>query len=280
MCSRTTRGSSFGDPGRGERELPGRPGHCRCNRTTSTTSPASTTSSATPASPGAPAAGSFGPAQEWVNVDAEAKEVRDIEYDGNLEFFVEKTFAERFQWCASRRRSTWMPRRTRSRTRAQVSRARGPHTGHDHSINEESDPSYILTFRGTFAARAVGATRNPRCPGAADPGELCPRHALTGRDREGPPPAVPQARGPRGPQALPEPLPWWLQLLSSLPWRHCGTASRACSPSSWTTCSAPRHDIIDMQLKRFPERDDAGSAENAAAPSTNTPTPRSRSSRP
>ncbi len=31
-----------------------------------------------------------------MNVSAEAKEVTDVEYDGNLEFFVEKTIADRF----------------------------------------------------------------------------------------------------------------------------------------------------------------------------------------
>ena len=59
----------------------------------------------------------LGPAEEWVNVSAEAKEVTDVEYEGNLEFFVEKTIADklrgparraeparcqtRMNWCAS-----------------------------------------------------------------------------------------------------------------------------------------------------------------------------------
>ena len=38
----------------------------------------------------------LGPAEEWVNVSAEAKEVTDVEYGGNLEFFVEKTIADKF----------------------------------------------------------------------------------------------------------------------------------------------------------------------------------------
>ncbi len=47
-------------------------------------------------SPGARATRSSARPQEWVNVSAEAKEVTDVEYDGNLEFFVEKTLADSF----------------------------------------------------------------------------------------------------------------------------------------------------------------------------------------
>ena len=43
-----------------------------------------------------------GPAEEWVNISAEAKEVTDVEFEGNLEFFVEKKIADRYVRQAGR----------------------------------------------------------------------------------------------------------------------------------------------------------------------------------
>lgn len=37
-----------------------------------------------------------GPAEEWIDSGAETKEVADVTFEGNLEVFIEKTFADRF----------------------------------------------------------------------------------------------------------------------------------------------------------------------------------------
>ncbi len=92
----------------------------------------------------------LGPAQEWVNVSAEAKEVTDVEYDGNLEFFVEKTFAERFvvRLAAQNLLDAEKDEIARVYESVEQLEARTPVTTIHQT--EESDPSYILTFRGTF----------------------------------------------------------------------------------------------------------------------------------
>jgi len=91
-----------------------------------------------------------GPAQEWVNVSAESKEVTDVEYEGNLEFFVEKTLAERFvvRLAAQNLLDAKKDEVQRVYESLDQYEARTPVT-RVRQI-EESDPVFILTFRGTF----------------------------------------------------------------------------------------------------------------------------------
>ena len=92
----------------------------------------------------------LGPAQEWVNVSAESKEVTDVEYDGNLEFFVEKTLADRFvlRLAAQNLLDAEKDEVLRVYESVEQYEARTP-VVRTRQI-EESDPVYILTFRGTF----------------------------------------------------------------------------------------------------------------------------------
>ncbi len=93
----------------------------------------------------------LGPAEEWVNISAESKEVTEIEYEGNLEFFVEKTIADKFVRAPRRPEPA---RRGQGRTPRDLRVGRGAagRTRRSRPIRqiEESDPVYILTFRGTF----------------------------------------------------------------------------------------------------------------------------------
>ena len=92
----------------------------------------------------------LGPAQEWVNVSAEAKEVTDVEYDGNLEVFLEKTIADKFVVRLAAQNLLDAEKDEIQRVYESVDQyqAKTPVTT-VHQI-EESDPVYILTFRGTF----------------------------------------------------------------------------------------------------------------------------------
>jgi outer membrane receptor for ferrienterochelin and colicins len=92
----------------------------------------------------------LGPAEEWVNVSAEAKEVTDVEYGGNLEFFVEKQLAGRFVVRLAAQNLLDSDKDERIRVFESVDQLNaGTPVSLIHQ-NEESDPSYILTFRGTF----------------------------------------------------------------------------------------------------------------------------------
>jgi outer membrane receptor for ferrienterochelin and colicins len=92
----------------------------------------------------------LGPAQEWVNVSAEAKEVTDVEYDGNLEFFVEKVIAERFVIRLAAQTLMDAEKDEIQRVYESVDQLEAGTPVTTVHQNEESDPSYILTFRGTF----------------------------------------------------------------------------------------------------------------------------------
>jgi outer membrane receptor for ferrienterochelin and colicins len=91
-----------------------------------------------------------GRAQEWVNVSAEAKEVTDVEFDGNLEFFVEKTLADRFvvRLAAQNLLDAKKDEVQRVYESVEQYEARTPVTRIRQV--EESDPVFIVTFRGTF----------------------------------------------------------------------------------------------------------------------------------
>ncbi len=92
----------------------------------------------------------LGPSQEWVNVSAEAKEVTDVEYAGNLEVFLEKTIADRYVVRLAAQNLLDADKDEIQRIYESVDQlnARTPVTTVHQ--NEESDPVYILTFRGTF----------------------------------------------------------------------------------------------------------------------------------
>ncbi len=91
-----------------------------------------------------------GPAEEWVNVSAEAKEVTDVEYDGNLELFLEKQIAERYvvRFAAQNLLDAEKDERISVFESVEELQANTP-VSSTRQI-EESDPVYILTFRGTF----------------------------------------------------------------------------------------------------------------------------------
>jgi len=92
----------------------------------------------------------LGPAQEWQNVSAEAKEVTDVEYDGNLELFVEKVIAERFVVRLAAQNLLDGEKVETQRVYESVEQLQAGTPVTTVGQREESDPSYILTFRGTF----------------------------------------------------------------------------------------------------------------------------------
>ena len=92
----------------------------------------------------------LGPAQEWVNVSAEAKEVTDVEYAGNLEVFVEKTIADKFVVRLAAQNLLDADKDEIQRVYESVDQYQAKTPVTLLHANEESDPVYILTFRGTF----------------------------------------------------------------------------------------------------------------------------------
>ncbi len=84
-------------------------------------------------------------------MSAETKEVTDVEYDGNLEFFVEKTLAERFVVRLAAQNLLDAEKDEIERVYESVDQLAGQHAGHDRSTRSRNRTrSYILTFRGTF----------------------------------------------------------------------------------------------------------------------------------
>jgi outer membrane receptor protein involved in Fe transport len=92
----------------------------------------------------------LGKAQEWQNVSAEAKEVTDVEYDGNLELFVEKVIAGRFVVRLAAQNLLDAEKNEIQRVYESVEQLQNGTPVTTVGQSEESDPSYILTFRGTF----------------------------------------------------------------------------------------------------------------------------------
>jgi len=92
----------------------------------------------------------LGKAEEWVNVSAEAKEVTEVEYDGNLEVFFEKKLADRFVVRLAAQNLLDAKKDEIQGIFESVEQLEaGTPEARIHAI-EESDPVYILTFRGTF----------------------------------------------------------------------------------------------------------------------------------
>ncbi len=91
-----------------------------------------------------------GPAEEWVNVSAEAKEVTDVEFEGNLEFFVEKKIADRYVVRFAAQNLLDASKDELQRVYESVDQLQANTPVSQLRATEESDPVYILTFRGTF----------------------------------------------------------------------------------------------------------------------------------
>ena len=91
-----------------------------------------------------------GPAEEWVNVSSETKEVNEIEYDGNLEFFLEKTLAERFVVRLAAQNLLDAEKDEHHEIFGSVEQLQANTPDATIRQIEESDPVFILTFRGTF----------------------------------------------------------------------------------------------------------------------------------
>ena len=83
-------------------------------------------------------------------MSAEAKEVTDVEYDGNLEFFVEKVLAERFVIRLAAQNLLDGEKDEIQRVYESVEQLENGTPVTTVHQTEESDPAYILTFRGTF----------------------------------------------------------------------------------------------------------------------------------
>ena len=92
----------------------------------------------------------LGPAEEWVNISAESKEVNEIEYEGNLEFFVEKTIADKFVVRLAAQNLLDAEKDEHHSIFESVEELQANSPVATIRQIEESDPVYILTFRGTF----------------------------------------------------------------------------------------------------------------------------------
>ena len=91
-----------------------------------------------------------GEAERWTNASAETKLIRTIDYEGNLELFVEKILADRFviRFAVQNLLDAQLTEVEREFESVEQIQAGTPVT--DRTLIEESDPSFILTFRGTF----------------------------------------------------------------------------------------------------------------------------------
>jgi outer membrane receptor protein involved in Fe transport len=91
-----------------------------------------------------------GAAEEWIDSGAETKEVADVTFEGNLEVFVEKTFASRFVVRLAAQNLLDAKRKDVTRIYESIEQYdnRTPVTA--ELDQEESDPWVILTFRSTF----------------------------------------------------------------------------------------------------------------------------------
>ena len=91
-----------------------------------------------------------GEAERWTNASAESKLIRTIDYDGNLEFFVEKTLGERYVVRLAAQNLLDAELLEVEREYESVEQIQNGTPVTERSLLEVSDPSFILTFRGTF----------------------------------------------------------------------------------------------------------------------------------
>jgi outer membrane receptor for ferrienterochelin and colicins len=91
-----------------------------------------------------------GAAEEWVDSGAATKEVADVTFEGNLEVFLEKTFAERFVVRLAAQNLLDAKRKDVTRIYESVVQYNARTPVSSELDQEESDPWVILTFRSTF----------------------------------------------------------------------------------------------------------------------------------
>jgi outer membrane receptor protein involved in Fe transport len=91
-----------------------------------------------------------GPAEEWVDSGAETKEVADVTFEGNLEFFLEKTFADRYVVRLAAQNLLDAKRKDTTRIYESLEQYNARTPVSSELDQEESDPWVILTFRSTF----------------------------------------------------------------------------------------------------------------------------------
>ena len=91
-----------------------------------------------------------GQSERWTNASAESKQVRTIEFDGNLEFFLEKTIAERYVVRLAAQNLLDAEKTEVERLYESVEQLENGTPVSERTLVEVSDPAIILTFRGTF----------------------------------------------------------------------------------------------------------------------------------
>ena len=91
-----------------------------------------------------------GAAERWTNASAEAKEIREIDYDGNLEVFVEKTLFDRFVVRFAAQNLLDATLTETERAYESLEQLNAGTAVSVRELSEEADPAFILTFRGTF----------------------------------------------------------------------------------------------------------------------------------
>jgi outer membrane receptor for ferrienterochelin and colicins len=91
-----------------------------------------------------------GEAERWTNASAETKQIRSIDYEGNLELFVEKTIADRYVIRFAAQNLLDAQLTEIERAYESVEQIQNGTPVSERTLIEVADPSFILTFRGTF----------------------------------------------------------------------------------------------------------------------------------
>src|SRR5690606_6528587 len=88
-----------------------------------------------------------GEAERWTNASAETKEIRTIDYEGNLEFFVEKVLGSRYVIRLAAQNLLDAKLTEVERVYESVDQIQAGTPVAERTLVEVSDPSFILTFR-------------------------------------------------------------------------------------------------------------------------------------
>ena len=91
-----------------------------------------------------------GAAEEWIDSGATTKEVADVTFEGNLEVFLEKTFAARYVVRVAAQNLLDAKRKDVTRIYESVAQYNARTPVVSELDQEESDPWIIVTFRSTF----------------------------------------------------------------------------------------------------------------------------------
>jgi outer membrane receptor for ferrienterochelin and colicins len=91
-----------------------------------------------------------GAAEEWGSAGVGAREVANVTFGGNLEAFIEKTFADRFVMRLAAQNLLDAVRKDVTRTYESIDDYRRDVSASTELDQEESDPWVLFTFRGTF----------------------------------------------------------------------------------------------------------------------------------